>query len=214
MTLYLVSNCYSSLHLSGLCAPGKALILRYRSARPDPRIPKGAASKEAATCRKTYHPFYPAPSRQAMAVSALLRRLLRPSRDVTTRRYWRRLGARGCYSLMWTESRLARTGAHRPVTSDQSAPVPVGLRIPRTWHTCIVIIRVLQCSFVWCCWGWSCADCLYQETDWWNWVFNGNMPFMFGRHTVERRYGEFDLERELLEDLGIDGMILLKLILH
>jgi len=37
---------------------------------------------------------------------------------------------------------------------------------------------------------------------------------MFGHHAVERRYGEFDLEREHLEDLGIGGMILLKLILH
>jgi hypothetical protein len=40
----------------------------------------------------------------------------------------RRPGARGCYSLMRTESRLARTGAHRPVkTSDQS---PSGWEFP------------------------------------------------------------------------------------
>ena len=45
-------------------------------------------------------------------------------------------------------------------------------------------------------------------------MFDGNIPFKFGHHTVERSYGEFDLEREHLEDLGIDGLILLKLILH
>jgi hypothetical protein len=32
-------------------------------------------------------------------------------------------------------------------------------------------------------------------------------PFMFGHHTFERRHGEFDWEREYLEDLGTDGMI-------
>ena len=42
----------------------------------------------------------------------------------------RRPGARGCYSLTRTESRLARTGAHRLVTSDRSAPVPSGWGFP------------------------------------------------------------------------------------
>jgi hypothetical protein len=139
MTLYLVSNSVTVLCNCMVCV---------RVGRPSSYGP--GAPDQTLGFRRGLHPKRPQPAARHSNPSIQLHHdrlwqfrhpctvchghLVTSRRDGTgVALVCRRPGARGCYSLMRTESRLACTGAHRPVTSsDRSAPVPVGLGVPRT----------------------------------------------------------------------------------